>query len=180
MSRPRNVPRTKNTARKSTTVVPIVPQETRRNSQQMFARAINRLTDQVRNETIRYSGPVGLGIGKGGLRRMRRTVPKRKEIERSAKSTTKRSIPLGNFARLVRWLMRDSFRSDLKLQVAALMVMHEAVEAYAIQMFETSNLFVMHARRVTVMPKDLNLYQRVQARPDFYQRVGQRSNTLPS
>jgi histone H3/H4 len=132
-------------------------------SRQMFARSESRLREELVNATISYNGPVGLGIGKGGLRRMRRSMPKRKDIERCS-NYTESAIPLASFARLVKSILVSIDKASYRFQVASIQAMREALEAYAIEMFETSNMFVHHARRVTVMCKDLALYKRV--RPD--------------
>jgi len=40
-------------------------------------------------------------------------------------------------------------------------ITQEAMEAYAVGMFEDSNLCAIHAKRVTVMPKDMQLAKRL-------------------
>lgn len=144
----------------------------------MFARAETRLREEVRSQAERYVGPVGLGIGKGGLRRMRRSVPRRKDIERFARFRDN-SIPLASFARMVKGILRSKFDFSLRFQVAAIEIMREAVEACAVEMFETSNMFVQHARRVTVMCKDIALYNRVKDKPCFTQKANRHAGPQP-
>ena len=65
------------------------------------------------------------------------------------------------FQRFVRELTQDVL-GDLCFQATALAASQEASEAYIIGLFEDTNLCAIHARRVTVMPKDLQLSWRIQ------------------
>lgn len=82
-----------------------------------------------------------------------------KEIRRYQKSTELllRKIP---FQRLVREVAQD-FKTDLRFQSSAIMALQEATEAYLVSLFEDSMLCAAHAKRVTVMPKDLQLARRL-------------------
>ena len=48
-------------------------------------------------------------------------------------------------------------KSWWKIQVSAMLALHEATEAYLICLFEDGNLCVIHAKHITIMPKDLQL-----------------------
>ena len=41
------------------------------------------------------------------------------------------------------------------------MALQEATEAYLIQLLEDSNLCAIHAKRVTILPKDMHLARRI-------------------
>ena len=43
----------------------------------------------------------------------------------------------------------------------AIMALEEAGEAFLVGLLEQSNLCAVHAKRVTVMPKDIQLAQRI-------------------
>ena len=58
------------------------------------------------------------------------------------------------FQRLVREIAQD-FKTDLRFQSAAILCLQEAAEAYLVGLFEDTNLCAIHARRVTITPKDL-------------------------
>lgn len=80
-----------------------------------------------------------------------------REIRRYQKNTENliRKLP---FQRLVREIAQKQNRTkDYRFQPAAIAAMHEASEAYLVMLFEDSNLCALHAKRVTVMPKDLDL-----------------------
>ena len=64
------------------------------------------------------------------------------------------------FKRLVREIAQD-FKTDLWFQSAAILCLQEAVEAYLVSLFEDTNLCTIHARRVTIMPKDIQLPRRI-------------------
>ena len=64
------------------------------------------------------------------------------------------------FQRLVREIAQD-FKTDLRFQSAAIMALQEASEAYLVGLFEDSNLCAIHAKRVTIMPKDIQLARRI-------------------
>ena len=46
---------------------------------------------------------------------------------------------------------------DLRFEGTALLALQEAAEAYLIALLEDSNLLAIHAKRVTIMPKDIQL-----------------------
>ena len=78
-----------------------------------------------------------------------------REIRRFQKSTEllMRKLP---FSRLVREIAQD-FKSDLRFNDNAIMALQEASEAYMVGLFEDSNKCAIHARRVTLFPKDMQL-----------------------
>lgn len=82
-----------------------------------------------------------------------------KEIRKYQKSTDLliRKLP---FQRLVREISQD-FKSELRFQSTAMMALQEAAEAYLVGLFEDTNLAAIHAKRVTIMPKDIQLARRL-------------------
>ena len=64
------------------------------------------------------------------------------------------------FQRLVREIAQD-FKTDLRFQAAAISCLQEASEAYLVGLFEDSNLCAIHAKRVTIMPRDIALARRI-------------------
>ncbi|XP_003723879.1 putative histone H3.3-like type 3 [Strongylocentrotus purpuratus] len=89
-----------------------------------------------------------------------------KEIRKYQKSTNLllRKLP---FARVVREICLILNPSSLnRWQAAAIMALQEAAEAFLVHLFEDSNLCAIHAKRVTVMPKDMQLARRIRGRTD--------------
>jgi histone H3 len=82
-----------------------------------------------------------------------------REIRRFQKSTELliRKLP---FQRLVREIASD-IKPELRFQSSAIGALQEATEAYIIGLLEDANLCAIHAKRVTIMPKDIKLAQRI-------------------
>ena len=78
-----------------------------------------------------------------------------REIHRYQK-TTKLLIRRLPFQRLVREIAQD-FKGRLNFASGAILALQEAVEAYLIGLFEDTNLCAIHAKRITIMPKDIQL-----------------------
>jgi len=98
----------------------------------------------------------------GGVKKPHRYRPGTvalREIRRYQKSTELliRKLP---FQRLVREIAQD-FKTDLRFQSAAIGALQEASEAYLVGLFEDTNLCAIHAKRVTIMPKDIQLARRI-------------------
>ena len=65
-----------------------------------------------------------------------------------------------NFQELCRQIA-DGFQEGLRFQASALMCLQEAAEAYLVRLLEEANLAAIHAKRVTIMPKDIVLVRRI-------------------
>nr|XP_023016574.1 histone H3.3-like type 2 [Leptinotarsa decemlineata] len=88
------------------------------------------------------------------------------DIRRYQRST-ELFIPKICFQRLVKSIA-GQFRADMKFQVASLEALHEASEAYLTGLFEDTNLCAIHARRVTIMPRDIQLSLRIRGHLTLY------------
>ena len=64
------------------------------------------------------------------------------------------------FQRLVREIA-CGMKSDLRMQSMALLALQEAAEAYTVGLFHDTNKCTIHAKCVTIMPKDMQLAQRI-------------------
>lgn len=82
-----------------------------------------------------------------------------REIRKFQKSTELliRKLP---FQRLVREIAQD-MKEDLRFQSTAVICLQEAAEAYMVGLFQDANLITIHAKRVTMMPKDIQLARRM-------------------
>ena len=82
-----------------------------------------------------------------------------REIRKYQKSTELliRKLP---FQRLVREIAHD-FNTELRFQSHAILALQEAAEAFLVGLFEDTNLCAIHAKRVTIMPKDIQLARRI-------------------
>ena len=64
------------------------------------------------------------------------------------------------FQRLIREIAQD-YKTDLRFQASAIMALQEAAEAFLIGLFEDMNLCAIHAKHVTIMPKDVQLARHI-------------------
>jgi histone H3 len=54
-----------------------------------------------------------------------------------------------------------------RMQSTALLALQEAAEAFLIEFMEATNECAIHAKRVTIMPKDMQLVRRIRNLPDW-------------
>lgn len=87
-----------------------------------------------------------------------------REIRHYQKSTNLllRKLP---FSRLVREICLEiNPHHQMFWQAHALMALQEAAEAFLVHLFEDTNLCAIHAKRVTIMPRDMQLARRIRGR----------------
>jgi histone H3 len=73
-------------------------------------------------------------------------------------------VPKLPFTRLIKEIAHSQCGHripNLRFQSTALLALQEAVEAYMVQLFEDTVLCCIHARRVTIMPRDMILARRI-------------------
>eukprot|EP00898_Chlorokybus_atmophyticus_P008127 jgi/Chlat1/8315/Chrsp78S07740 len=123
----------------------------------------------------RRGGRPGRG-GRGGGRAAAGIVPPTKphryrpgtvalrEIRKYQKSTELliRKLP---FARLVREITNTFTLEPFRWTAEALLAIQEATEDFIVHLLEDCNLIAIHAKRVTIMPRDLQLTRRIRGGP---------------
>ncbi|XP_053267182.1 histone H3-like centromeric protein A [Pleuronectes platessa] len=82
------------------------------------------------------------------------------EIRRYQKSTDL-LLRKGPFSRLVREVCQTFSREALRWQVYAILALQEAAEAFLVLLFSDANLCAIHAKRVTLFPRDIQLARRI-------------------
>jgi histone H3/H4 len=65
------------------------------------------------------------------------------------------------FARLVREIQQSQSRTSYRWQGSAILALQTAAEAHLVGLMEDANLCAIHGKRVTIMPKDLQLARRI-------------------
>ena len=113
---------------------------------------------QLTTAAARRSAPA-----RGGVKKPHRYRPGTvalREIRRYQKSTDLlvRRLP---FQRLVREISLDFKQPPLRFQSTSILALQEAAEAYHVGLYEDTNLCAIHAKRVTIMPKDIQLSRRI-------------------
>lgn len=87
-----------------------------------------------------------------------------REIRRYQRTTDLLLLKLP-FSRLVREIALGVLPTDvgasLRWQSQAIQALQESAEAFLVHLFEDSNLCAIHAKRVTIMQKDIQLARRI-------------------
>lgn len=72
------------------------------------------------------------------------------------------------FARLVREIAQDLLlKPDLYWQSTAMLALQEAAESYLVGLFEDTNIVAINSKRVTIMPRDMQVARRIRGLRDF-------------
>ena len=79
---------------------------------------------------------------------------------RKYQSTCELLISRLPFQRLI-WEVAQGVRADLKFCRMAIKAIQEAGEAFLVGILEQANLCAVHAKHVTVMPKDIQLARHI-------------------
>ncbi|KAL3811902.1 hypothetical protein ACHAXA_001427 [Cyclostephanos tholiformis] len=97
------------------------------------------------------------------VRRKRRMRPGERALReiRQYQSSTSLLLRRLPFARLVREIQYGMTRTPYRWQGSAILALQEASEAHLVALFEDSNLCAIHGKRVTIMPKDMQLARRI-------------------
>ena len=64
------------------------------------------------------------------------------------------------FQRLLHEILQG-FNVEFRVTPAMVMALQEAAEAYLVQLLEDLNLCAIHAKRITIQPKDIQLARRI-------------------
>ena len=151
--------RTKETARKKTGKIPgknratknprktLMKEQARKNAAKAVAAAQKNLSHLLKT---------------GSLKRPMRYRPRKVPLREICcyQKTTELLIRKLPFNRLVREIAQG-FKTDKRFQAPAIVALQEAAEAYLVGLFEDTNLCGLHAKRVTIMPKDMQLVRRI-------------------
>lgn len=101
-------------------------------------------------------------ISTGGLKKSHRFKPGTVALReiRKYQKTTELLIRRSPFQKLIREIAQE-YKTELRFQANAVLALQEAAESYIVNLFEDSNLCAIHAKRVTVMPKDIQLARKI-------------------
>ncbi len=55
----------------------------------------------------------------------------------------------------------QDYKLDIRMQASAFLALQEACEAYLVGLFEDTNLCAIHAKRVTITARDMQLARRI-------------------
>jgi len=157
------------------------PQQTARKStappleRQMFIPEIQEAMARARAQPVAGKSPRDRSAVNDNLESNDKSKPRRKRFRpgtRALKEIRKYQkshnllIPFHPFSRLVREVAQSTASTmagiqDLRFQSGALLALQEAAEAYLVTLFEDTVLCSIHAKRVTIMPRDMMLARRI-------------------
>ena len=141
-----------------------------REAQEELKRVLAKKREEERKKAAARKAKKGVQKApKGGVKkryRYRMGTVALKQIRQYQKTTELliRKLP---FQQFVREIASDSevitspLCGKVRFHSAAIMALQEAAEAYLVGLFEDTNLCAIHARRVTIMPKDIQLARRI-------------------
>ncbi|KAK4468218.1 hypothetical protein MN116_008375 [Schistosoma mekongi] len=112
---------------------------------------------QLATKAARKSASATGGVKKP--HRYRQGTVTLREIRHYQKSTELLICKLP-FQRLVSDIAQE-FKTDLRFQNSAMSALQEASETYLVGLFDDTNLYAIHAKRVTNMPKDIHFSRRI-------------------
>ncbi|KAK1370896.1 Histone domain-containing protein [Heracleum sosnowskyi] len=112
---------------------------------------------QLEIKTARIRAPTMAGFRKP--HRYRPGTVALRDIRHYQKTTELLILKLP-FQRLVREIAQG-IKKDMRFQSHAVVALQEASEAYLVGLFQDTNLCATHAKRVTIMPKDIQLARRI-------------------
>lgn len=114
-------------------------------AREMMLRDYRRVNQSERREHESHARSGRTGFRPGSLRFAEACNAKKLEIPRTV------------FMRIVKEIMRTMGKGGVKVQTKALEAMQEAMEDYLIRFMENANDATLHARRVTLMTRDIAL-----------------------
>ncbi|KAG7127329.1 histone H3-like centromeric protein hH3v like [Verticillium longisporum] len=122
----------------------------------------SRKSDASRRKSRPSDVQPGDPVPQRAKRRYRPGTVALREIRKYQSSTDLllRKLP---FARLVREIAMSCRPRDeeMRWQSQAILALQEAAEAFMVHLFEDTNLCAIHAKRVTIMQKDIQLARRI-------------------
>ena len=112
---------------------------------------------QLATKAAHKAAPATVGVKKP--HRFRPGTVALRDIRRYQKSTELliRKLP---FQHLVREIAQE-INTDFRFQSSAVMALQEASETYLVGLFEDSNQCAIQSKRVTILPKDIQLARRI-------------------
>ena len=114
-----------------------------------------------RKQPVAKSRPRGINPGVSAARRRYRPGEKALKEIRFYQRNTELLIRKLPFSRLVKEIQTYFSRQEYRWQASAIYALQEAAEAHLVGLFEDANLCTIHAKRVTIMPKDIQLARRI-------------------
>jgi histone H3 len=152
-------------------------------TKQTARKSLNDMTRLLATSAKNSKPKTGVSAPSSGAvkRRVRPGTLALREIRKYQRSTdlVLRKLP---FQRLVKEITQTTALASrsqhgVRFQSTALLALQEAAEAYLVGLFEDTNMCAIHAKRVTITPKDMMLALRIRGEIINGQRPGQENFT---
>ena len=122
------------------------------------------MTKQWRRRKDDYKRSIGFPVKKRGYRPGTLAL---REIRKYQK-TTNLLIRKAPFIRLVREILHGKLgKTEIRMQRIAVEALQEAAEYYITNLFDDANLCALHAKRITLQPKDMQLAMRIRGERNY-------------
>lgn len=119
--------------------------------------------------TKQVTDPLASKVGDKRKKRYRPGTVALREIRKYQKTTNLliRKLP---FQRLVREIANNvsTTGTNVRWQGSAVLALQEAAEAYLVEKFAETNLCALHAGRITIEARDMQLARRIRGDGDFF------------
>ena len=126
------------------------------------------MTKQWRKRKDDYKRSIGFPIKK---RRYRPGTLALREIRKYQK-TTDLIIRKAPFIRLVKEILHGKLgKTEIGMQRIAVEALQEAAEYYLTNLFDDANLCALHAKRITLQPKDMQLALRIRGERNLSKNI---------
>jgi len=139
------------------------------------ARTSQSVTDNTGTKTrsqspLKQRPTTSKGANSGDVRSKLNKAKKRSQTTalqemKTLQKTTALLIPKAPFVRLVKTLVQERAGQQFRLTETAVEALRESAESFLVSMFEDSYLMSLHAKRVTLMPRDINLLLHIRRDP---------------
>lgn len=108
----------------------------------------------------------------GGIKAKRRFRPGTRAIRdiRRFQKTEEPIIAKLPFQRLVREIANEQMKTP-RFTATAILALQKACEAFIVGLFEDCNVCAIHAKRKTVLPRDMRLARRIRGEETYKQRL---------
>ncbi|TMW92593.1 hypothetical protein EJD97_012819 [Solanum chilense] len=88
-------------------------------------------------------------------------APRKQLATKAARKSSPATVGVNKPHHFFPGTIAPDFKTDLRFQSSVVAALQEVAEAYFVGLFEDTNLCAIHAKRVTIMPKNIQLARRI-------------------
>ena len=125
----------------------------------------DKMAKASKTKAIKKSAPAEGGMKEKKVNKRKAGTVALREVKRYQKSMDV-ILPRAAFLRVIKNIAHD-YDSTMRFQSQAVQALQEAAEAYIVGVFEDTNLCAIHAKRQTILKKDMYLACRIRGDRNF-------------